>query len=82
MELTDWTYGKQKQVKAWFSDFPHSTVVMRSLSDYYFIYMIDWSDRDQPVHRHDLEEMEQIMNDEMGTLQQYEARLSKRRLDT
>ncbi|AOM83362.1 hypothetical protein [Salisediminibacterium beveridgei] len=82
MELLDWTYGRKQQIKAWFSSYPHSTVILRALSGYYFIYMIDWSDEDRPVPRYDLEEMEQIMNDELGTLQEYEARLAFRRLDT
>lgn len=81
MNLIDWKYSGNGQVKAWFSVFPHSPVVLHSVSEYYFIYMAAWSQQDPVPKRTDLEEMERIINDELGCLEAYEIRRSAQKLE-
>lgn len=83
MELLDWSYGRNHQVKARFSSFPRSIVVFRSFSDYYFIYIYSacWSREDRGLPKSELEEMERMMNDELGCLEQYELRHEAQRME-
>ncbi|MCE7794838.1 hypothetical protein K8O68_20840 [Salipaludibacillus sp. CUR1] len=76
MELIDWSYGRRYQIKAVFSSHPNSPVIFRSFPDYYFIYTVKWSDRDSPVSRDELAEMEKLLNEELGCLKAYETRRS------
>ncbi|WP_147804983.1 hypothetical protein [Alkalicoccus halolimnae] len=76
MELIDWSYGRRYQIKALFSRFPNSTVIFRSFPSYYFIYTVRWSESDPVVKREDLEQMERILNDMLGLLENYETRRS------
>ncbi|MFC4735358.1 hypothetical protein ACFO4L_02055 [Bacillus daqingensis] len=74
MKLLDWSYGRRYQIKAVFSKFPKSTVIFRSFPAYYFIYTVRWSEDDPVVTREDLVEMEKILNDMLGLLDNYENR--------
>ncbi|CAM3995906.1 hypothetical protein ALCH109712_15780 [Alkalicoccus chagannorensis] len=78
MELKDWGYGRKYNIKAVFSKFPHSTVIFRSFPDYYFIYTVRWSEQDPVVSREDLIQMEKIMNERLGLLENYEKRVERR----
>lgn len=77
MELLDWSYTKRYNVKAYFSKFPNSLVIFREIKDYYFVYQVKWSDLDPVVLRDDLEEMEILMNDQLGLKEAYMKRKSR-----
>jgi diacylglycerol kinase (ATP) len=77
MELLDWTYTRKYNIKAHFSKFPHSIVVFRSIKDYYFVYQVNWSDKDPVVLRDDLEEMELLLNRELNLEDGYLQRKSR-----
>ncbi|GEL06746.1 hypothetical protein [Salisediminibacterium halotolerans] len=81
MNLLDWKFSKNGQVKAWFSVYPRSTVILHFVSGYYFTFMAVWSAFDPAPKRADLEEMERIINDELGCLEEYEIRRSAQKLE-
>ncbi|HEY4553407.1 MAG TPA: hypothetical protein VIG80_09450 [Bacillaceae bacterium] len=76
MEILKWSYTRRYNIKARFDQFPHSDVVFRQIKDYYFIYTIFWSKSDPVVARRDLEEMEFLLNEELGTLDSYLNRMA------
>ncbi|WP_245629884.1 YegS/Rv2252/BmrU family lipid kinase [Domibacillus robiginosus] len=78
MKLISWTYTKRYNVKAVFDQFPRSNVIFRLIHKYYFIYIVNWSEQDPPVHKQDLERMELLLNDELGTGQFYRNRRSSK----
>ncbi|RDU36515.1 hypothetical protein DRW41_13375 [Neobacillus piezotolerans] len=71
MRLVSWAYTKKYNIKALFDEFPSSTVIFRQIKEYYFIYTIKWHHADPPVKRADLEEMERLLNLELGTYEGY-----------
>lgn len=77
MNLVSWTYTKRYNIKAVFDRFPNSNVIFRFIHTYYFIYIVNWSDRDPPVEKVDLEQMELLLNDELGTGRFYRNRRSR-----
>lgn len=76
MELLEWSYTKHQNIKARFEPFVHSDVLFRQIKDYYFVYTIRWSDLDPVVEREHLEEMEILINCELGTEHSYFKRLA------
>lgn len=66
MNLLHWSYMKRHQVKALYDTFPNSPVIFRKIKSYYFIYYVEWSPLDQPVHTPDLEAMELLLNREFN----------------
>lgn len=74
MRLESWTYTKKYNIKALFDGFPSSPVIFRQIKEYYFIYTIKWSPSDPPVKRIHLEEMEILLNTELGTYEGYQRR--------
>jgi len=77
MELLDWGYTRRYNIKAYFSKFPHSLVVFRQIKDYYFVYQVHWKELDPVVTRDDLEEMELLLNQELGLEKAYLNRKSR-----
>ncbi len=77
MELLKWSYTKRYNIKAIFSTCPNSVVIFRQINDYYFVYVVNWSEKDPEVIKSDLEEMEVLINSELGTLTQYNKRKSR-----
>ncbi|NHM29424.1 hypothetical protein [Neobacillus terrae] len=71
MFLIKWSYTKRYNIKGIFDRFPNSPVIFRQIKDYYFIYKINWDLDDPPVGREDLEEMELLLNEELGTSSYY-----------
>ncbi|MGE7065519.1 hypothetical protein [Peribacillus butanolivorans] len=71
MQLVKWAYMRRYNIKAIFDQFPNSPVIFRKIKDYYFIYTIQWTAADAPVGTKELEEMEQLLNRELGTELQY-----------
>ena len=78
MQLVKWSYARHYNIKAVFDRFPNSPVVFRKIRDYYFIYTVHWTRADPPVQREDLEQMERLLNRELGTELYY---LSRHRSD-
>jgi len=76
MELLDWSYTRHYNIKARFDPFFHSDVIFRQIKDYYFIYTVHWSRKDPVVERKHLEEMEILLNRELGTDHSYFKRLA------
>ncbi|TLS37175.1 hypothetical protein [Pseudalkalibacillus caeni] len=74
MELLDWGYSRRYNIKAVFDRFPNSLVVFRMIRDYYFVYIVNWSEDDPIVTRPDLKQMELLLNQELGTLGEYRKR--------
>ncbi|ASS93699.1 hypothetical protein BS1321_06760 [Peribacillus simplex NBRC 15720 = DSM 1321] len=71
MQLVKWSYMRRYNIKAIFDQFPNSPVIFRKISDYYFVYTIHWTAADGPIGIKELEEMEQLLNRELGTELQY-----------
>lgn len=78
MKLTKWSYTKRYNIKAQFDDFPDSVVVFRQIKDYYFVYTVNWSMSNPVVLKHALEEMEWLLNKELGTQESYRLRKALR----
>ncbi|KKB38250.1 hypothetical protein [Bacillus thermotolerans] len=77
MRLVKWAYSRRYNIKAVFDKFPHSNVIFRTIHQFYFVYIVNWSEKDPVVTRKDLEEMELLLNEEMGTLMFYLRRRSQ-----
>ncbi|HZG72979.1 MAG TPA: hypothetical protein VEY51_15685, partial [Chondromyces sp.] len=77
MNLTKWSYTRRYNIKAYFDKFPHSNVVFRPINYFYFVYIVNWSKEDPVVTRADLEEMEKLLNKELGTGNAYAQRKSQ-----
>lgn len=71
MEIIKWSYTKRYNIKARFDQFPHSEVIFRQIKGYYFIYTVYWTRGDRVVTRQHLEEMELLLNRELGTIDEY-----------
>ncbi|MBS4220350.1 hypothetical protein KHA96_18785 [Bacillus sp. FJAT-49711] len=76
MNILKWSYTRHYNIKARFDDFPNSDVIFRQIKDYYFIYTVAWSKGDPVVERRHLEEMEFLINSELGTIDYYKKRLA------
>ena len=74
MKLIKWSYTKRYNIKAQFDVFPNSIATFRQIKDYYFIYTVNWSLGDPVVSKIALEEMEWLLNKELGTLESYNKR--------
>jgi hypothetical protein len=74
MKLTKWSYTKRYNIKAHFDDYPNSVVIFRQIKDYYFVYTVKWAISDPVVTKRSLEEMEWLLNTELGTLDGYRLR--------
>ncbi|MES1039638.1 MULTISPECIES: hypothetical protein [Peribacillus] len=71
MQLVKWSYMRRYNIKAIFDQFPNSPVIFRKIREYYFVYTIHWTAADGPIGIKELEEMEQLLNRELGTELQY-----------
>ncbi|WP_100371745.1 hypothetical protein [Bacillus sp. FJAT-45037] len=74
MKLESYSYMKRNRMKAYFDCFPDSPVIFSKIGSYYFVYIVKWSERDLVVKREDLEEMEILLNQELGLGHEYERR--------
>ena len=71
MQLVKWSYMRRYNIKAIFDQYPNSPVIFRKIREYYFVYTIQWTPADEPVGRNELEQMERLLNRELGTEWQY-----------
>ncbi|RSD26139.1 hypothetical protein [Mesobacillus subterraneus] len=74
MKLTNWSYTRRYNIKAQFDAFPNSVVLFRRIKDYYFVYTVNWSIQDPVVTKQVLEEMEWLLNKDLGTEDAYRHR--------
>lgn len=74
MKLTKWSYTKRYNIKALFDMYPNSLVIFRQIKNYYFVYTVQWSFKDPVVTKNALEEMEMLLNQEIGTDKEYRQR--------
>lgn len=74
MKLIKWSYKKRNNIKAQFDVFPYSLVLFRKIKNYYFVYTVQWSDKDPVITKTELEEMEIILNQEIGADKEYQQR--------
>ncbi|WP_406944605.1 hypothetical protein ACJA3J_16150 [Halobacillus sp. SY10] len=78
MQLVRWSYSRRKMVRGYFDKFPHSTVYFRRIRRFYIVYMVDWDEVDPFVSQGDREEMQHLINEELGRLKEYEQRKSRK----
>lgn len=78
VRLERYSYMKRNRIKAYFDHFPDSPVIFSKIGSYYFVYVIQWSEYDPIVLRRDLEEMEWLLNKELGLNEEYINRRSYR----
>jgi hypothetical protein len=74
MELTKWSYTKRDNIKALFDAYPNSVVIFRKIKNYYFVYTVQWSMSDPVVTKSALEDMEWLLNHELGMEEDYGGR--------
>ncbi|MDG5470425.1 hypothetical protein P6709_01610 [Jeotgalibacillus sp. ET6] len=77
MNLVRWTFAGRGKIRAYFDDFPASTVVLSKIRSYYFIRHVKWDETDPIVDKNALTQMEMIINREMETLDAYNQRRNK-----
>ncbi len=76
MELIRWSYMRRNQVKGSFDCFPEAIIIFKRIKNYYFIHSAEWIGNPQIIAKHQLEEMEYLLNQEMGFLHGYLQRKS------
>lgn len=74
--MIQWVYTRRYNIKAVYDQFPHSNVIFRLINQYYFVYIVNWSEKDPVVTRDHLEKMEILLNKELGTEEFYRSRKS------
>ncbi|WP_245807805.1 hypothetical protein [Halobacillus massiliensis] len=78
IELVKWSYSGIKKVRGYFSKFPHSVIYFRRARSYYLVYTLDWDERDPVMTEGDREEMQVLLNEELGHISAYKKRKSRR----
>lgn len=81
MEIKKWSYTKRYNIKAVFDEYPGSIVIFRQIKNYYFVYTVKWSTSDPVVSKKALEEMEWLLNKELGTDGEYRNRKEFKHLE-
>lgn len=71
MNVISYAYKKKGRMEFIYDQFAHSKVILYPIKNYYFIKFIKWNAKDPYVTTKDLEEMEILANEEMGTLEFY-----------
>jgi hypothetical protein len=77
MEILKWGYMRRGQRKAVFDKYPNTTVIFRRVRGYFLVYSIGWNEIDGVVERSDIEQMELLLNKELGLLGNYSERGGK-----
>ncbi|WP_173915795.1 hypothetical protein [Halobacillus sp. Marseille-Q1614] len=78
IELVRWSYSGIKKVRGYFSKFPHSVIYFRRMRNYYLVYTLDWDARDPVLTEADREDMQILINEELGHISAYNKRKSRR----
>ncbi len=74
MKIIHHSYRRRGQIEFIFEEFPNSKVVFSPIKDYYFIRTVRWNREDSVVTRRDLEKMELIVNEFLGSIDFYKQR--------
>jgi hypothetical protein len=77
MDILRWGYMRRGQRKAVFDKYPNTTVIFRRVRGYFLVYSIGWNEEDGVVERSDIEQMEVLLNNELGLLGNYKERGGK-----
>lgn len=64
-------------VRAYFDRFPNSTIYLRRVRRFYIVYSLDWHADDPLVNKEDREEMQELVNRELGREKEYNQRKSR-----
>lgn len=80
MKLLRWSFDRKNRIRGYFDKFPNSTIYFRRIKRYYCVYSLDWNEEDPMVTMEDREEMQQLLNKEIGRLTAYENRKSREHL--
>lgn len=76
MKLVRWSYMRRNQVKGLFDCFPEAVIIFKRIKNYYFIHSAEWTGSPQLIAKQQMEEMEYLLNKEMGFLRGYLKRKS------
>lgn len=74
MRLLHWSYARKYQLKGVFDLFPDTIVTFRKINGYYFIRTMTGLDPHWLPTREHYAEMECLLNNELGTLSEYQNR--------
>ncbi|MCM3092327.1 MULTISPECIES: hypothetical protein [unclassified Cytobacillus] len=82
MKLIKWSYMRRNQVKGLFDCFPDAIIIFKRIRNFYFIHSAEWRENPQLIGKEQLEEMEYLLNQEMGFLHGYLQRKSADNLES
>lgn len=77
IELVRWSYSRRKMVRGYFDKFPNSTIYFRRIRRYYVVYSLDWNEIDPVMNKEDREQMQVLLNRELGREIEYNQRRSR-----
>ncbi|SEJ17078.1 hypothetical protein SAMN04488127_1171 [Bhargavaea ginsengi] len=78
MKIVQWAYARKYQIKAVFDDFPETVFLFRRIGEYYFLFSCTGGEFTRLPEREDYGQMEELVNEELGTLEHYLNRRSNR----
>lgn len=78
MKNVQWAYARKYQIKAVFDDFPETVFLFRRIGEYYFLFSCTGGEFTRLPERGDYSRMEELVNEELGTLEHYLNRRSNR----
>ncbi|PKG23525.1 hypothetical protein [Niallia nealsonii] len=76
MEIIKHSYKKRGTMEFIYNKFPQSKVILYPIKNYYFVRTVKWHPEDPVVTRADLEKMELLSNELLGTIEFYKQRKS------
>ncbi|MGM9920625.1 MAG: hypothetical protein ACI33O_05215 [Bhargavaea sp.] len=79
MKLMQWAYARKYQIKAVFDDFPETVFLFRRIGEFYFLFSCTGGEFTRLPERSDYNRMEELINEELGTLEHYLNRRSNTR---
>lgn len=71
MKLVQWAYARKYQIKAVFEEFPETVFLFRRIGDFYFLFSCTGGEYTRLPERSDYGRMEELINEELGTLESY-----------
>lgn len=64
-------------VRGYYSKFPNSVIYFKRIRRFYIIYTLDWDEKDPMVTNKDREEMQYLINEVLGSKNEYLKRKSR-----
>ncbi|SEA46552.1 hypothetical protein SAMN05421743_1053 [Thalassobacillus cyri] len=71
MKLIRWAYDRRGVVRGYFDQFPNTTFYLKRIRNYYFLCAVDWSKSDPEITEEHREEINILINRELGREQAY-----------